>query len=307
MFDIVPDIHGQADKLDKLIANLGWQHKPSGWIHPEPNRQFLFLGDFIDRGPDNSRVVSTVRSLMDGGKAKAVMGNHELNAIHFHTVSPEGGEALRKRDDKNCGQHKTFLNEFPIGAAATCEVIEWMKRLPLYFENDNFRAVHACWNEPTINELRKVLNEGILNEEQLVLAANKKNYLYHLIEVTAKGPETRLPPGHSFKDKDGNERSEIRAKWWKADANTWSEIAMSVPKPEDLPSTDVPQRVKRFVYPISAKPVFFGHYWLDGQLILQAPNALCLDYSAGKNGPLISYRMDETDGPITLAFVSGHS
>jgi hypothetical protein len=35
-----------------------------------------------------------------------------------------------------------------------------------------------------------------------------------------------------------------------------------------------------------AKPVFFGHYWLPGPPELELPNALCLDFSAGKDGPL---------------------
>ena len=44
-----------------------------------------------------------------------------------------------------------------------------------------------------------------------------------------------------------------------------------------------------------AKPVFFGHYWLPGPPVLELPNALCLDFSAGKDGPLAACRMDQGD------------
>jgi len=38
------------------------------------------------------------------------------------------------------------------------------------------------------------------------------------------------------------------------------------------------------------KPVFFGHYWMTGKPILQSPRVACVDYSAGKGGPLVAYR-----------------
>lgn len=38
------------------------------------------------------------------------------------------------------------------------------------------------------------------------------------------------------------------------------------------------------------KPVFFGHYWMQGAPVLQAEQMACVDYSAGKGGPLVAYR-----------------
>jgi hypothetical protein len=42
----------------------------------------------------------------------------------------------------------------------------------------------------------------------------------------------------------------------------------------------------------SAKPVFFGHYWLTGAPSLQTARAACVDYSVGKGGPLVAFRFD---------------
>ena len=112
MFDIIPDIHGQAEKLEALLAQLGWRRTTAGWANDAPERELVFLGDFIDRGPDNAAVIRTVRSLMDAGKARAVMGNHELNALHFHTPDPKTqGGYLRPHSPKNQHQHAAFLRE----------------------------------------------------------------------------------------------------------------------------------------------------------------------------------------------------
>ena len=91
MFDFIPDIHGQSVKLCALLERLGWRRTPAGWVNDAPTREIVFLGDFIDRGPDNAGVIAAVRSLIDSGKARAVMGNHELNAIHYHSVDPKTG------------------------------------------------------------------------------------------------------------------------------------------------------------------------------------------------------------------------
>jgi hypothetical protein len=45
--DIIPDIHGQAEKLRLALKNLGWRRSGTTWKHPEPDRQIVFLGDFI--------------------------------------------------------------------------------------------------------------------------------------------------------------------------------------------------------------------------------------------------------------------
>jgi predicted MPP superfamily phosphohydrolase len=112
--DIIPDTHGQS---------------APGWTHPDPDRQIVFLGDFIDRGPDNRAVLKTVRELVDAGKAKAIMGNHELNALHFHTMHPDDGQPLRAYSSKNIRQHKTFLDQFPPSDPQTREVLDWMRSL----------------------------------------------------------------------------------------------------------------------------------------------------------------------------------
>jgi hypothetical protein len=307
MYDIIPDIHGQAGKLKGALTSLGYVQKNGAWRHSDPKRTCVFLGDFIDRGPDNEAVIDIVRRMVDADTASAIMGNHELNAIHFHTRDPKSGEPARAHSAKNFKQHASFLKEFPLGDPKTSEAISWMMSLPLFIEFDTFRIVHACWNETVIDELSKVTQNGRLTDEQFVLAADKNNQLFSLVETTTKGPEAMLPDDYLIYDKEGHGRSEVRLQWWNGSASTWKEIATSVPNLDQLPDSNLPASIKQSVYPLQSKPVFFGHYWLTGNPVLQAKNALCLDYSAGRDGPLVSYQFDPKITSLDLKNLTTHS
>ena len=78
MYDLIGDIHGHAAELRQLLEKLGYsQH---GGIYLHPDRKVIFLGDFIDRGPQIREALGIVRVMVESGSALAVMGNHELNA-----------------------------------------------------------------------------------------------------------------------------------------------------------------------------------------------------------------------------------
>jgi hypothetical protein len=289
LYDIIPDIHGQAEKLRAALKNLGYRQRSGAWRHGDRDRMCVFLGDYIDRGPENAAVIDIVRSMVDAGTALAIMGNHELNAIHFHTTQPGTPNPLREHSAKNMHQHAAFLAEFPVGEERTREAIDWMKSLPLFLELEEFRAIHACWDEVVIEDLGQRAKDGCLSDEQFLHAADKNSNLFHLIETTVKGPEGRLPEGFQIFDKQGTGRKDVRLQWWSSRATTWRDIAISVPNPTELPNSPLPSTIKTRAYPVDAKPVFFGHYWMTGDPVLQAPNALCLDYSAGTDGRLVSH------------------
>src|SRR5450631_2314666 len=108
MYDLIGDIHGHADELVRLLDLLSYQKCQGVYRHPE--RKVIFLGDFIDRGPKIRQVLAIVRPMIEEGKALAVMGNHELNALAYHTEDPDSlGEYLRRHEQKNVHQyHKTI-------------------------------------------------------------------------------------------------------------------------------------------------------------------------------------------------------
>jgi hypothetical protein len=73
-----------------LLDKLGY--KRSGNLYRHEDRMVIFLGDFIDRGLYQKRTLELVRAMIDAGAAKAVMGNHEYNAIAYFTANDEGGD-----------------------------------------------------------------------------------------------------------------------------------------------------------------------------------------------------------------------
>jgi len=296
-YHIIGDIHGQAEKLEALLSRLGYRKR--GGIYRQPGAMAVFLGDFIDRGPHQRRVIDIVRGMTEQGQAMAVMGNHEFNAIGYHLQHPETGDSLRPRNEKNTRQHEAFLAEYGLHEPETGEVIDWFRRLPLHLEARDangrtlFRVVHACWSQPVVDRM-----PALLGDELLLEAHREGTQAFRDVEVLLKGPEIPLPDGSSFLDKDGNERRSIRIKWWETTPGiTWREIAM-VPEEEltKLPDSPVPGTLLGgYRYIPAEPPVFFGHYWLTGEPAPIRENLACLDYSAGKEGELVAYCWHEGD------------
>jgi len=140
-YDIIGDIHGCAAELEALLNKLGYEQR--GGCHKHPERQVIFLGDFIDREPKQKEVINIVRPMIDEGAAKSVMGNHEFNAICFATKHKEHGY-VRPHTPKNNDQHEAFTNAYKFGSNEHDEIINWFKTLPVFLDIDGLLAVHAC-------------------------------------------------------------------------------------------------------------------------------------------------------------------
>jgi hypothetical protein len=294
-YDLIGDIHGHSEPLVRLLQKLDYELVDGIYRHPE--RSVIFLGDFIDRGPNQRDVISIVRPMIDGGVAQAVMGNHEFNAIAFFTPDPgSSGKFLRDHNTKYRGQHKAFLAEYE-RADDYQELVQWFRRLPLWLDLGALRIVHACWDERLMSELE--LGHGPLDgylSDDLLIAASRRGSLEHMaIETLLKGKEIPLPNGQKFYDKDGNSRHEIRMKWWDAEATTYRDYYLGPDSalsyvPENPIATD-----HEIDFSFDDPPVFIGHYWLDAAKPKRlAPNVACLDYSVArkKGGKLVAYCWD---------------
>jgi hypothetical protein len=293
-FDLIGDIHGHAAPLRRLLARLGY--KETGGCYRHPHRKVVFLGDFIDRGPAIRETLRIVRSMIDGGAAMAVMGNHEFNAICYHTTGSDGAP-LRANSEKNRDQHKGTLEAFAEYPNEWRDYLAWFRTLPLYLELADFRVVHAAWDEPAIATLN---GSNLLDEATLHKAATKGTPEYGAVETLLKGREIDLPDGYRFADKHGISRSNMRTRWWlSGHGRTFSELVF--PASDDIPAIPVPTDLASALapYPDDAPPAFVGHYWLPPShpKMPLAPNVACLDYSVAKGGPLVAYRW-EGAGPL---------
>jgi len=290
MYDLIGDIHGHADELVRLLEALGYQKSNGSYRHPE--RKVIFLGDFIDRGPKIREVLEVVQPMVEDENALAIMGNHELNALAFHTEDPNQKETfLRKRDTKNIRQHgQTILQ---LSDKELEGALDWFRTLPLWVELDGLRAIHACWDPQAVSIIAQAVKEhGGLTETLLHCACKKGSDLFARIDVVLKGKEAKLPDGISFKDKEGHVRTDVRTRWYLSPAGkTYRNYAFETGGIDcDL---DLDQSVINQARPYSTtdKPVFVGHYWLAANRpAILADNVACLDYSVAKGGFLCAYR-----------------
>lgn len=291
-YDIIGDIHGQAGKLEALLRQLGYTPQGAGWVPPQ-GRQAIFLGDLIDRGPEQVKVVNTVRAMIDAGHARSVMGNHEFNAIGYATPRrDDSGEFLRRHSAKNVAQHAEFLSQVGEGSRLHRELVDWFRLLPPMLDLGAIRVVHAWWHAPHVELVASRLPEGqAMGDDFLHDAYHKGSAAWQAVEGLTKGLEIRLPAGHSFVDHSGVERHEVRTRWWHEDPRSYRDVAIvGDAQHERVPDHALPEDYAGA--PVDGPPVFIGHYWMSGTPGLQSPRVACVDYSAAKSGPLVAYRWD---------------
>jgi hypothetical protein len=296
-YDIIGDIHGHAPELHALLETLGYRNASGAHSHPE-GRKVIFLGDFIDRGPKIREVLETVRAMVDAGQALAILGNHEVNAMRFHTKGGDG-EFLRPHTGTNIKQQQATADQFPDTAEWT-GWIEWFAGLPLSLDLGGLRAVHACWDSMAIAEMNGI---GRLEGAPLEKYSRKGTPGYDTISRIVNGPEALLPEGCKHETADGTMRVEFRVKWWLDldGLNSREAIFPNDPRVPELPPRDVP----RTGYPTDAPPTFFGHYaQKDATPAPVRANLACLDYGTGKGGFLCAYRWDGETAMDPAKFVT---
>jgi hypothetical protein len=279
--------------MDYVLIDGTWQH---------PERKVIFVGDLIDRGPRQVDSVMIAKRMVEGGHAYIVMGNHEFNAIAYATPNPnKPGDFLRTHRRKvgrnNRKQHKKFLKAVGKNSVQRKEFITWFKTIPLWLKVDGIRVIHACWDPEAVDRLQRKLGpNNTVTDELMVTMSTKGHQDYHDLEILIKGPEIKMPDGFKYKDKDEIVRSSARYAWWDPQASTFDVAARIPDNCKAVDGTPFPQLP---AVPIPSGnpepygdtiPLFFGHYWCTDEDEIISDHAMCVDYSAGKGGPLKAYR-----------------
>jgi hypothetical protein len=228
--------------------------------------------------------------MVEADAAIALMGNHEFNALAYHTPDGRGGY-LRKHSPMKTNQHSATLAQFYFHQAEWNSFLNWFRQLPLTYETESIRCVHACWDEQHIFQLKAITHDG-LTTEVLTKATDKVNEHYILFEEVLKGKEVDLPEGLSFTDKDGHSRTKVRVQWWIDPAGlTYHQYCIhELPGLDNLLKIAAGSLITPLIYHADEKPVFFGHYWLKGRPYLMRDNVCCLDFSVASKGYLAAYR-----------------
>ena len=143
---VIPDIHGCVKTLSTLIEN---QIKPNKYDH------LIFLGDYIDRGPDSKGVIDYIMDMQRNDyNITVLMGNHEDYCIRAYNEDKKNKGFLGfRRKTKIQQEWETYggiqaLNSFDIEWPKDIpeKYIDWMQNLKYFTEVDDFIIVHAGLN-----------------------------------------------------------------------------------------------------------------------------------------------------------------
>lgn len=127
----IGDIHGQAEKLVSLLKLIKLWTLTHG---DEAPCQLVFLGDYIDRGPDSQSVLDIVRGLQNEG-AICLRGNHEELMIRANRSELDHQNFLLN------GGMETLSSLGSLSARDDAK--EWMTSLPFCYEDCLHYFVHA--------------------------------------------------------------------------------------------------------------------------------------------------------------------
>ncbi len=147
----VGDIHGQLDKLNHLMA----------MVNPTEKDQFVFLGDYIDRGPDSRGVIAwLIEFRKQYPHSKFLRGNHDQMILDALT---EAGIIYDNRLREISQEDNTTIDSFNIilfkrnggletlksygikdlGQGIPVEHINFLNGTKLWWQCDPFLFVHA--------------------------------------------------------------------------------------------------------------------------------------------------------------------
>ena len=292
-YDIIGDIHGCAFTLVKLLTQLGYSKRNGVYCHN--SRQVIFVGDIIDRGPHIREALMIVYDMVEAGAAQIVMGNHEYNALCYNTLSSTG-EYLRPHTPHHHRLTAETLEQFANHDQDWQCFLSWFASLPLFLELDKCRVVHACWDQQAIDDYLLKYKTNKLLPELLETSTDWGSKVGQTVDVLLRGTELLLPDNLKIVSRDGHQRNFFRTKFWAKSPSTYGDVAY---QPDPLPSAlsnrelNLEEKTKLLYYPKNSKPLFFGHYWLQGKPKPIKDNLACLDYSAVKFGRLVAYRLDQ--------------
>ena len=139
MLYAVGDIHGERDMLEELLASL-----PLG-----EGDELVFVGDYVDRGPDSRGVVDQLLQLRERYRCTFLCGNHESMFLDFLGWSGNayfaGDAFLANGGDRTLASYGYFDREDPDPAGFRLpEAHEAFYRgLELYHQIGDYLFVHA--------------------------------------------------------------------------------------------------------------------------------------------------------------------
>ncbi len=126
----ITDIHGELGKLENVLSKIDLRNDDI----------FIFMGDYIDRGPDSKGVVEKVIEISQNYKTITLIGSHEYALLHaksdeyynflfWNYGGPETVKSYGGQFDNILKTHGSFF-----------------RNLQFYYQTDEYLFVHAGIN-----------------------------------------------------------------------------------------------------------------------------------------------------------------
>ncbi len=124
---VIGDIHGCSKALRTVLAE----------IQPTADDEVVFLGDYIDRGPDSRNVVDQIIELKNECSVIPLRGNHEvmLSGIIHSGLDPTVW--------LKCGGHATVASYGGKLSRVPQKHLDFYQALRPYYETDDAAFIHA--------------------------------------------------------------------------------------------------------------------------------------------------------------------
>lgn len=146
----IGDVHGRADLLERLFSQIEFDQA----LYPAHQSTIVFLGDYIDRGPDTRHVIDTLLRFKETHESVFLKGNHETFVRRF-LKDPATLDEWRF-----CGGLETLISYGLMPSVCPDEIeqkclatelaqclpqqhLEFLDSLQSYFESGDFLFVHA--------------------------------------------------------------------------------------------------------------------------------------------------------------------
>jgi serine/threonine protein phosphatase 1 len=151
-FYAIGDIHGRLDLVRRLLDLV----RSDGSANPGRPAELVFLGDYVDRGPDSAGVIAFLLGLGEDSAGLApvfLKGNHEALMLEFLAGGPRSLAWLHNGGDATLASYGVTLTRFDraslerardaLAAALPAAHRGFLADLAPYFLAEPFLFVHA--------------------------------------------------------------------------------------------------------------------------------------------------------------------
>ncbi|TNE36532.1 MAG: serine/threonine protein phosphatase [Alphaproteobacteria bacterium] len=154
MIYAVGDIHGELELLEMMLTAVRADADRVGAHNPE----IVFVGDYVDRGPDSNGVIERLMRPIDGFVVTCLFGNHEQLFLDFiHEEDPDhsimylrqnaGGSETLASYGVDMVQLERAVNHRESYGSLLQDIperhIDWITQLPYSYETAEYYFVHA--------------------------------------------------------------------------------------------------------------------------------------------------------------------